>query len=126
MPQELLIQPNGMYAVYSTVADDIKCYDMTEDDVMEYYYPNELRKLREYKEEGKFDGITTMDAVLSLYKDELFEKAKTNSFDDNINHTAWVHGPDRANGTLRIMGLPERDFSEYIKKCQEETEVVIG
>ena len=63
----------------------------------------------------------TMESVLSLYKEQLFERAKARSFDDRINWTAFVHGPDSANEALKMIGLPERDFSEYIKKCQEES-----
>lgn len=120
MPHELLIQPNGKFCIFTTIVDNILIYDMDEDEVMEHYYERDRRRLREWKESDYLDGITAQENLLNILQDNLFERAKNRSFDDSINWIAVTHGPDEANNNLKMMGEPERDFTEFLKKVEEE------
>lgn len=47
MDEQIIKQPGGLYAIYSTITDTIHMYDATADDITQYFIDRETRRLRE-------------------------------------------------------------------------------
>lgn len=90
MPSRILIQPNGMYARFSTIVDDFTHYNMTKDEALDVCF----------EEMGRYEA------------EKKVARAEENgkNFDDEIDTIRVVHGNDEAERTRRYLSTaPEQD-----------------
>lgn len=74
MGHRLVAQPNGRYAIFSTVVDNIIVYDCTEDDLVDYYSECEREKARRMVTDWIHDDrghnpVRTLDEILETIGD---------------------------------------------------------
>lgn len=84
MGRQIVKQPNGLYAVWSSIVDSVIVYDATPDEIIEFYQLEEMKRLR--------DGV--LEAIAALERGEKPSGQFTKSWEDCLHWIEVVHGKD--------------------------------
>lgn len=93
MPKQIVVQPNGMLALWSTVVDDFVCFDATEEEIADELSDGLIRIWRQ----------RVKDVLAELRKGGKPYRDFTRSFDECVSTIREIHGGDTES--LRMMGL---------------------
>lgn len=133
-------QPNGLYALFSTISDGFTYLDCTEDDCKEIFFQSDFYKIQNYKkqiERGSLDEaelidtkhlIDLLERTVQAQWDNLMLRTRSRwskpreDFNHYITEHARRHGADDANSILVSLGLPVRFDPATFKMYHEMTD----
>ncbi len=97
-------QPNGKLACFSSFVDNIVCYNMTEDEAIEYgidHVDVGRRTAKEMVERALADDMTRSHSVAARSPDGL------NRWREALSTIALIHGPKARDEVVALVTTPE-------------------
>lgn len=101
MPNRAVLQPNGRWAIFSSIVDHFTAYDGTRDEILNVFR-EEFRAAADRNAEGKLKRGEEREA-----------KNPGADFTDAIQSIANVHGFDTADRLRTELSRPKRDAAAH-------------
>jgi hypothetical protein len=131
MGRALFIQPNGLYALYSTVVDDFVELNLNLNSVKEQIMADRYARIEQYKSflanaddaESWEDIIADERSLIDREFDNWFRRQmKDQDLALNIALLACIHGVDVAKERIDEMGGTYEEYERIINQALEENE----
>lgn len=93
MGRQIIKQPNGKYCVFSTMCDNIICYNATPEEIIEWWL-----------EEAKEEVVERVNGVVEkIEKDEKPYRQFTKTYEEMIQLIFEVHGEEETELVRRVI-----------------------
>lgn len=103
MGHQIIKQPDGLYAIFSSVVDDFIWTNCTPEDIIEIRTKEAVKAIRE----------DVLNDVAALDKGEKPYYQFTMSFDEAVRHIRLVHRKD--TDSLKSLGVPPKAKRKRVK-----------
>ena len=136
MGRQAIQQPNGKYAIWSTVVDDFLFQDMTLDEVKNHIMADKYSSVRKYEHyksiaetaEDKDNyqyiidmEISTLNEIFNMYMQRV--QKDNEPFAYYIGRVAVLHGTDEAKQRLEAVGESYEKYEATINEFLAESEM---
>lgn len=111
MGQQIIRQPNGKWALWSSIVSDFLMVDATEQDIVDYHVEYYTREMR----------FAVAAKIIALEKGEPAYHQFSKSWQEALSCMQEIHGQDHVDEFLREVGDERQASTGSCEDCNPET-----